>query len=471
MKRNVLMVFAMFFVFMLMSACGGGGGGGTTSGNVETPTLKVPESPTNVTVIPNNLSSVTISFLEPPNGGSPITSYSVKCGNIEVMTPSSPVTITGLSPCQIHSFTIVARNAIGDSSPSNPYYARTVADGAIPFLSMETTSDGVFYSSLIQKADGLYFRRDGQTSSEKRILVGGGQSAEKFIDDLSGKYAYVFATNVPDKTVTSPGYTGEIFLVKVNKTDLSFSVKSLVTYGTFRDAALLTGEDYIQIIYFDEILRKQIIKKIDLDGNLLQDVPVQLGTFYAYHMGITDSNIYLIGDITLGSFFNRASVKVLSRDYAYLRDSQQRPFEATKETDYVSGFSMAPGGMLVAINFGDSIVTGITSSLFFVDLATGTWNKIHSIEKGGILCPRKDSQGNIFFISRYGYDQKLWKITPDGKKYHQYYQLLGGTTDMHFYDDDIVVTHYNMHIYSEADYFKPTPLSLFKVSTGWTAAQ
>jgi len=84
-------------------------------------TATVPDAPTSVSVVAET-EQATISFSSPENnGGSPIISYTVTSdpGNISATGSSSPITVTGLTPGSSYTFTVIATNAVGNSTPAS----------------------------------------------------------------------------------------------------------------------------------------------------------------------------------------------------------------------------------------------------------------------------------------------------------------------------------------------------------------
>jgi len=97
-----------------------GGGSTTLTGSHAT----APSTPTGVGAIPGN-GQVTVSWITPDDGGSPITSYVVTTyvgGVIQALTAfSSPAisqVIAGLNNGTAYSFAVAATNTVGTSSPS-----------------------------------------------------------------------------------------------------------------------------------------------------------------------------------------------------------------------------------------------------------------------------------------------------------------------------------------------------------------
>ena len=84
----------------------------------------MPSPPTNVIATAGN-GEATVSFKPPKSdGGSPITSYTVRShpGKIKASGKQSPITLRGLTNGRTYTFTVTASNSVGtgiDSEPSN----------------------------------------------------------------------------------------------------------------------------------------------------------------------------------------------------------------------------------------------------------------------------------------------------------------------------------------------------------------
>jgi titin len=97
-----------------------------------TPTITAPYTPTNVTGISGN-TQVTVSWTAPYNGGLEITSYRITSNTGEFTDLGNVTTgvVTGLTNGTPYTFTVVATNALGNSSPSSassPVTPATVPD-------------------------------------------------------------------------------------------------------------------------------------------------------------------------------------------------------------------------------------------------------------------------------------------------------------------------------------------------------
>jgi len=82
----------------------------------------VPNEPTNLSAVPNN-GSIEISFVEPFNGGSPITDYEYSLNSGSSWTSagdnSSPIIISGLTNGTVYTIRLQARNIAGPSISSS----------------------------------------------------------------------------------------------------------------------------------------------------------------------------------------------------------------------------------------------------------------------------------------------------------------------------------------------------------------
>ena len=109
------------------------------------PSVTAPAPPTNVTATANIGGVATVSWTDPANHGSPITSYSVSpmppCPSCTGLTVSGATATTanvgGLSPGSSYVFTVTATNAKGTSDPSLPSPAVTAPN--VPYAPTQVT--------------------------------------------------------------------------------------------------------------------------------------------------------------------------------------------------------------------------------------------------------------------------------------------------------------------------------------------
>jgi uncharacterized protein (TIGR02145 family) len=111
----------------------------------------VPDPPTAVVATAGN-ASASVAFVAPTNnGGSAITGYTVTSspGGITATGATSPINMNGLTNGTAYTFTVVATNAIGNSSPST---ASSAVTPSAPSFSCGTTVadiDGNTYNTVL----------------------------------------------------------------------------------------------------------------------------------------------------------------------------------------------------------------------------------------------------------------------------------------------------------------------------------
>jgi hypothetical protein len=106
----------------------------------------VPDPPTAVSAVAGN-AQATVSFTAPLNdGATPIISYTVTSspGGITATGSSSPIIVSGLTNEIAYTFTVVATNSVGNSSPSSPSAAIT------PVGPNGRLTNGVMLENIIQ---------------------------------------------------------------------------------------------------------------------------------------------------------------------------------------------------------------------------------------------------------------------------------------------------------------------------------
>ena len=118
------------YTFTVIASNAIGPGAPSSPSSPVTPQASVPGQPTSVSAVPDN-SQATVSWSAPSNdGGSAISDYTVTSnpGNLTCST-GGPLncTVTGLTNGTAYTFTVIATNGIGPSSPSSPSTAVTPA--------------------------------------------------------------------------------------------------------------------------------------------------------------------------------------------------------------------------------------------------------------------------------------------------------------------------------------------------------
>jgi uncharacterized protein (TIGR02145 family) len=111
----------------------------------------VPGPPTSVVATAGN-ASASVAFVAPTNnGGSAITGYTVTSspGGFNATGATSPINVTGLTNGTAYTFTIVATNAIGNSSPSTASSAVTPSASFTCGTSTVADIDGNTYNTVL----------------------------------------------------------------------------------------------------------------------------------------------------------------------------------------------------------------------------------------------------------------------------------------------------------------------------------
>ena len=129
------------YTFTVIATNANGNSLASSASNSITPST-VPGAPTIGTATAGN-AQATVTFTAPAsNGGSAITGYTVTSspGSFTGTGSASPITVTGLANDTPYTFTVVATNANGNSSPSSPSNSIT--------LTTISDKDGNFYNTV-----------------------------------------------------------------------------------------------------------------------------------------------------------------------------------------------------------------------------------------------------------------------------------------------------------------------------------
>jgi uncharacterized protein (TIGR02145 family) len=167
--------------------------------------VTVPGPPTSVTASAGN-ASASVAFVAPTNnGGSAITGYTVTSspGGITATGTTSPINVTGLTNGTAYTFTIVATNAIGNSSPST---ASSAVTPLVPFTCGTSTVADI----------------DGNTYNT--VLIG----TQCWTKENLKVTKYNDGTTIPDETANTAGWGG---LATGARSDYTGEASYIATYG------------------------------------------------------------------------------------------------------------------------------------------------------------------------------------------------------------------------------------------------
>jgi uncharacterized protein (TIGR02145 family) len=194
------------YTFTVVATNAIGNSSPSTASSAVTPSAPtVPGPPTSVTAVGGN-AQATISFTAPAfNGGSPITGYTVTSspGGITGTGSSSPITVAGLTNGTAYTFTVVATNAIGNSSPSTASSAVTPSP---PFPCGTATVADI----------------DGNTYNT--VLIG----SQCWTKENLKVTKYNDGTPIPDETANTAGWAG---LTTGARSNYTGAVSYIATYG------------------------------------------------------------------------------------------------------------------------------------------------------------------------------------------------------------------------------------------------
>jgi uncharacterized protein (TIGR02145 family) len=164
----------------------------------------VPDPPTAVVATAGN-ASASVAFVAPTNiGGSAITGYTVTSspGGITATGATSPINVTGLTNGTSYTFSVVATNTIGNSSPST---ASSAVTPSAPFLCGTTV-------------------QDIDLNTYNTVLIG----SKCWTASNLKVTKYNDGTAIPDETANTAGWGG---LTTGARSDYTGAASYIATYG------------------------------------------------------------------------------------------------------------------------------------------------------------------------------------------------------------------------------------------------
>ncbi len=201
-------------------ATNGVGNGATSTPSASVIPKGVPAAPAKPTVVGSD-SSISVTFVAPFNGGTPITSYTATCTSFDsgVSTSRSaatvtPIVIPGLNNGVTYGCSVTARNAVGasDSSPSSDSVVpdRGPDSPATPAVSAANAQIRVGFTAPSNGGSpitGYTARCAPANGGAINTASAGGSAASIVVTHLSNGRTYrctVLATNVKGSSLPSP---------------------------------------------------------------------------------------------------------------------------------------------------------------------------------------------------------------------------------------------------------------------------
>ncbi|MBK7713275.1 MAG: fibronectin type III domain-containing protein [Bacteroidales bacterium] len=180
----------------------------------------IPDAPTTVTAIAGN-AQATISFIAPVNnGGSSITGYTVTStpGDLTASGSASPIVITGLTNGIAYTFTVIAKNASGNSLPSS--VSNSVTPSTVPGApAIGTVTGGNAQATVSFTAPG---------SNGGSVITGYVVTSNPGGFTASGTASPIIVTGLANGT----SYTFTVVATNTNGNSLPSSVSNSVTPST-----------------------------------------------------------------------------------------------------------------------------------------------------------------------------------------------------------------------------------------------
>jgi uncharacterized protein (TIGR02145 family) len=209
----------------------------------------IPSVPTSANAVAGN-GQVTVTYTAPvSNGGSPILDYTVTSnpGNISTTTSNSTTAIvTGLSTSTAYTFTVTARNGIGDSSPSNPTTPAIIPNVAFsvpsaPTAVMATSTDGevtVTYDTPVSNGGSPILDYTITSNPDNISVTTADATTTAVVTGLTDGTNYTFIVTARNSIGNSTSSSASNSVRAA-----SLPVSGLVSYFSFDDAASSTAID------------------------------------------------------------------------------------------------------------------------------------------------------------------------------------------------------------------------------------
>ena len=194
-----------------------------------------------------------VSFTAPAANGSSISGYTVTSnpGSLTGSGSSSPIQVTGLTNGQSYTFTVVATNGFGDSSPGGPSNSIVAGDVPAKPTRLSTCAGNGVVRVFWDPVAGASSYNVYKSTSQRPIVIGGGQETKISGVAIGDAIPVVNGTDT-NFTVTAVNAIGES--VQADLDPNGYDHDTGVSYAAASDMMFLgmsNGSDYFAVEAFD----------------------------------------------------------------------------------------------------------------------------------------------------------------------------------------------------------------------------
>jgi len=401
-------------------------GDSASSESVSASTAGPPPAPTTLATVSATSSSVTLSFTQASNGGSPITNYLYSTDNGATFTAfspaqtTSPVTITGLSSGTLYNIKLKARNTYGDSVASAVLQANTSGSGpTVPQTPVAAVSNGQAVINFTQQSTGgsPILRYEYTLNGGTSWATATGTSSPIIVPGLSNGTSYTIAiravntagtnnTSAASRSVTVTPSATSVVRVKILGPTASGSYSDPTTLmatlapaistlgytvqvstsairvdGTYTGADLLPANYSCVVMWtdgnqtFNNSLGTNLNSYVAAGGNLVLGgasfgnvaaIPnFNYNSYSAFAYSGTQSNVNNLNPLTIQDHPTVDNVGALDIGSAFFVPSINLTAGATSQAYYTS-CSPAPGTHFIATRTSPSRIVGMNLYIYTV---------------------------------------------------------------------------------------------------------
>ena len=380
------------YTFTVVATNGFGDSSPSSPSESVTPTESgsVPDPPTSVSGVPGN-AEVTVSWTAPYDGGLEITSYRITSNTGEFTDVSGNVTtgiVTGLTNGTAYTFTVVATNAIGDSSPSSA--SSPVTPATVPDVPTDVTGvpgNEEVTVSWTEPYDG------GSPITSYRVIAIYNDSVFTFID-VSGNQTSGVVSGLTNGTP----YTFSVYAINAIGNTFNSTPSAEVTPGTVPDAptpSLITaGYNFIEFSWTAPYnggyeITSYAIRVFTASDVELPEFNKDISGASTGIYGLTNGTIYRFSVTAVNSLGSSAQSTKLQ---ATTSSSPSAP-SVPQDVSGTPGIDQATINWSTPVSDGSSAITAYKvteydasdNQLLFVDVSNNVFTNTFTDLSGGIL--------------------------------------------------------------------------------------